>query len=147
MKLSSPSPSNYFVFAFPPAAPCSSPLGVGWDFTLPDSAFSASSTLDVGKKNAVSFSKCMYPFVFLSFSFTNCFDRRQVVDGTAELAMHDCTLPMNLKPNASEPGAQRLRKTSGCKLTWEMKSTLLLSGRKVIGLLFTQDYKNAIRFL
>ena len=65
--------SNYFVFGFLPAAPCSSPLGVGWDFTLPDSAFSASSTLDVGKKDAVSFSKCMFPFAFLSLLFTDCF--------------------------------------------------------------------------
>lgn len=31
-----------------PLAPCSSPLGIGWNFKLPDSAFSASSSLDVG---------------------------------------------------------------------------------------------------
>jgi len=31
-----------------PLAPCSIPLGIGWNFNLPDSAFSASSVLNVG---------------------------------------------------------------------------------------------------
>ena len=31
---------------------CANPLGLGWDFTLPDSAFSASSEMSPGEKRS-----------------------------------------------------------------------------------------------
>ena len=47
----------------------------------------------------------------------------QVPDGTAVLAMHECTLLMISKINEWEAGARLPLKISGSKWTWELTDT------------------------
>lgn len=118
---------------------CSEPLGVGWNFTLPDSAFNASSSLfsgqyresDVVSGDFVDHDAFIWSHYPVSVSLSLLIVSFQV-RGTSVLTTDDCINRTIALRRESEAGAQESKITnSGYKWILGKSSSLQLLLHKV----------------